>query len=290
MPNKPKIEQTSNSVITVRFDDISSGWEYWVLLRSDAHHDSPYCNRKLEKKHLEMAKERDALIMDGGDTFDAMQGKFDPRRTLEDVRPEDKVADYYGAIARHAAEDYAPYADNFVLFGKGNHETAVLDKANTCLITSLVDKLNAKRNDEWLISPGGFGGWVRFAFLANKTKRSSINMKYNHDGGGNAPVTRGAIKTNRQAVFLPDADIVWNGHNHQGYTIPIAKERLTPRGAVSRSVSWFLRTPGYKDEYGDGSSGYAVRMNSGPTPLGSIWLHFTFLYDKVSVKPIMEIE
>ena len=65
--------ETKGTVTTVRFESMSVDDEVWLLLRSDAHHDSPYCDRKLETKHLELAKERNALILDAGDTFDAMQ-------------------------------------------------------------------------------------------------------------------------------------------------------------------------------------------------------------------------
>lgn len=262
------------------------------MCMSDNHHDSPHCWRELEKKHLDMAKERDALIFFNGDLFDAMQGKMDPRRSLENVRPEDAGQDYYDRIVKHAAEDYGPYADNIALIAKGNHETAVLDKTNTDLVSNLVYRLNQEHaTDGHVIYSGFYGGWVRFMFRYNTTKRASKAMKYNHGGGGSAPVTRGVIKTNRQAVYLPDADIVWNGHNHQAYTVPIARERLTQAGRVKRDLCWFIRTPGYKDEYADGAEGYAVeRSDAGPMTNGSIWLRFYLDAHTIRVKPIPEIE
>jgi len=53
------------------------------LLRSDVHHDNPKCNQDLERKHLDEAIEYDAPIIDNGDLFCAMQGKWtsDPTRT-----------------------------------------------------------------------------------------------------------------------------------------------------------------------------------------------------------------
>lgn len=294
MPKQPTIEQNSRNVLTVRYDGIQAGWEAWVLLMSDNHHDSPHCRRDLEAKHLQDAKDRGALIMFNGDTFDAMQSKMDPRRSLDDVRPEDKGKDYFNRIVKHAAEDYGPYAEQIAMIGKGNHEMTVLDKTNTCLITSLVDKLNDGLRiggSKHRVSIGFYGGWVRFMFKYNTTKRSSVRMKYNHGSGGAAPVTRGAIQTNRQAVFLPDADVVWNGHNHQGYIIPIARERLSDRGFVKRDLCWFLRTPGYNDGYGDGAEGYAVeRSGSGPMPTGSIWLKFDLDGNRIRCRPIPEIE
>ena len=282
----PKIEQDSAEVLTIRYEDISLGWEAWVLLRSDAHHDSPYCDRKTERKHLKMAKERNALIMDAGDLFDAMQGKFDPRRTMEDVRPENKVADYYGSIVRCAAKNYAPYAENFALIGKGNHETAVLDKANTDVTSNLVFRMNSdllQNKVDHTIYAGDYEGWVRFMFKIHGRRQHSLTMKYNHGNGGNAPVTRGVIATNRQAVFL-DADIVWNGHNHQAYILPIKRQRLNNKGRMEENLMWFVRTPGYKRS----DDAYSKGKNTGPTVLGAVWLHFYLDGAFVTVKPIPE--
>ena len=292
MPKKPTIEQNSRNVLTVRYDGIQAGWEEWVLLMSDNHHDSPHCRRDLETKHLQYAKDREALILLNGDIFDAMQGKMDPRRSLDEVRPEDKGKDYFNRIVEHAADDYGPYADLIALIARGNHETAVLDKTNTDLVSNLVYRLNQEHtSDGHIVYPGFYGGWVRFMFTYNTTKRASFRMKYNHGAGGSAPVTRGTIQTNRQAVYLPDADIVWNGHNHQSYIVPIARERLSARGIVKRDLCWFVRTPGYNDGYGDGAEGYAVeRSGSGPMTNGSIWIKFFMDGDRIRCKPIPEIE
>jgi len=290
MLNKPTIKQVSRNVLNVSYENISAGWEAWVLLVSDAHHDSVYCKRDLEKKHLDMAKERGAMVFHAGDTFDAMQGKFDPRRSLSNVRPEDASVDYYNKIVDHAVEDYAPYADNIGMFAKGNHETAVLDKTNTCLISNLVKDINKHTSDGHMVYPGGYGGWIKFKFRANKTRQNSINLKYNHGSGGAAPVTRGVIQTNRQAVFLPDADVVWNGHNHQGYIMPLARERLTTTSKIIKDLCWFVRTPGYQDSYADGHEGYIVEKNSGPTPNGAIWLRFYLDGKFVRCQPLLEIE
>jgi len=58
-----------------------------IYLFSDVHFDSVMCNRKALEKHLNKAKEEDALIVLGGDWFDAMQGRFDPRSSLDELRP-----------------------------------------------------------------------------------------------------------------------------------------------------------------------------------------------------------
>ena len=270
MPNwKAK---TRNQVTTIRFDPMAAGDIVWVMLRSDAHHDSPRCKRKLEREHLDIALARDAVILDAGDTFDAMQGRFDPRRNMEDVREEDRCANYYDSIVTHAAEDYMPYAKLWAMFGKGNHEDSVVKHANTDLISNLVYRLNVEGGGN--IAVGAYAGYVRLMFTLNKTRKSSFKIRYHHGSGGAAPVTRGTIQTNRQMVFLPDADIIWNGHNHQSYTLPIKRERLTNSGRIKYDICWHVRTPGYKAEYEDGDS-YGTKLNSGPTPLGCAWLKFT---------------
>ena len=264
------IEQTSGDVTTVRFNVTDTTWEQWILLRSDAHHDSVYCDRETELLHLKKAKERNAIIFDNGDLFDAMQGKFDPRRNMDDVRPEDAGIDYYDRIVQHAYETYQPYAEQFAVIGKGNHEIAVLKNTNHCITTSLVDMM---RRDGSPVVIGDYGGWIRLLFTIHKTKRESLIIYRHHGSGGEAPVTRGVIQTNRQSVYLPDADIVWNGHNHNSYVLPISRMRISDAGKIYRDVLWHIRTPGYKDDYRRGTIGWEVERGGVPKPIGACWLN-----------------
>lgn len=268
-----QINQTAPNVLTIKIDGVSTGWEQWLLLRSDAHHDSPDCDRGLEKQHLDLALERNALILDGGDLFDGMQGRFDPRRNMDDIRPEDASIDYYDKIVDHAAEFYAPYAANWLLLGKGNHEMAVTKYTNHCLTTALARQL---REHGFTGAVGGYGGWVRITMKVHKTKRQSLNLKYFHGAGGDAPVTRGTIQTARQGLYLPDADIIWNGHSHNSFALPIARDRLSDRGVSYKDVCWHVRSPGYKDDYGDGTAGWSVERGAPPKPRGCCWLRMYY--------------
>jgi hypothetical protein len=242
------------------------------MLRSDAHQDNVNCDRKLEKAHLDKAKERGALIFDFGDTFCAMQGKYDPRKSMDELRPEDKTAKYLEAIVEHAARDYAPYAENWCMFGMGNHEGSILDRHGTSLISRLVQEMNRMDGH---IYEGGLGGWVQFFFTWHKTKRTHRNMKYHHGASAtDSPVTKGVIQTARQGVYLPDADIVVNGHNHNAYLVPQSRERINQDGTTTLDTVWFIRTPGYKDDYGDGTSGWANLKQKEPKLRGCSWLRF----------------
>jgi predicted phosphodiesterase len=259
-----------DNVISIHLDNISAGWEQYIMLVSDQHHDSPNCNRKLEKEHLDKAMEREALIFMGGDTFDAMQGKHDPRANYSHLEPFLKKDNYFDAIVDYNAEFYKPYASNIIMIGNGNHESSVLKHHNISLIDRLVKILNG---DGKHIYVGGYGGWVRFLFY-DSNQRSSLNMKYFHGAGSEAPVTKGVIQTARQAAYLPDADIVWNGHNHNEYVVAQPRERLSLKGKLYKDVQWFLRTPGYCDDYNWGSHGWAVEKGLAPKNFGCIWLKF----------------
>jgi hypothetical protein len=287
-----QIERTSGAVITVRFNNVRSDWERWILLRSDAHHDSPMCRRKAEKRHLDEMVKRDGLWMDFGDLFDAMQGKFDPRRDYSGIRKEDAETNYYDLIVEHATDFYSPYADRCLVLALGGHETATERNCGLNLTSNLAFRLHAGplANSDHRIEVGGFGGWVRFMFQIHKTVCRQLKLKWFHGAGGRAPVTKGVIQTNRQAVYLPDANIVINGHNHQSYIIPMVRERINQRGYLSKDIQWHGRIPGYKDDYGDGSGGWAVEKGFEPTPVGALWLRLWYEKDAVMHKLIPQIE
>lgn len=273
--NHYTVEPVGRNVINVKFDDIAAGWEQWVLLRSDVHHDSIHCKRDLEFAHLQKAAARQALILDFGDLFDAMQGPHDKRASYDDIRPEDVGANYFDLLVEHAAEHYAPFRDNFVLFARGNHESSVEQHSGTSLTSNLVYRMNNNgQASEHRVYPGGFGGWVKFCFKIQSTVNQSVRLKYFHGAGASAPVTKGMIETNRQASYLTNADIVVNGHNHKDYITALPRERLSEKGQVRQDTMWFVRTPGYKDEYGDGSGGWSTEKGNGPGVYGAAWLHF----------------
>jgi len=54
-----------------------------------------------------------------GDMFDVMQGRYDPRRSYDDLRPEYKTSTYLDDIVKDAADFFKPYAKNFLMIGRG---------------------------------------------------------------------------------------------------------------------------------------------------------------------------
>jgi hypothetical protein len=288
-----RVNQQHGAVTSIYYD-VFGGWEQRLFFCSDNHFDSIYCNRDVMRAHLDEAKRMDARIFFFGDFFDAMQGRYDPRRSMPELRPEySRREDYYDALVKDAADWLEPYAANIDIMADGNHELSVLKAANTNIMDRLVGELNRRTGQH--IHHGGYGGWVRFMLntvLPDGTQNphSSIKLKYYHGSGGEAPVTRGAIQTNRQAVYLPDANIIVNGHSHHSYYIPISRERLGGKGQMYFDIQHHIRTPGYKQSYGDGTTGWDITRGGVPKPIGGAWcrLYYENMQARIQIQPYIE--
>lgn len=272
--NHTEIEQVSPVVMTVRFENVKAGWEQWIMLTSDRHHDNIHSDHALERKHLELAMERDALVFDIGDLFCAMQGRGDPRGNYDDLRPENKEGKYLDTLVSTAYQFYRPYADHWAMLGMGNHESAVVKHRNTNLTDRLAAEMRKESGCE--VVNAGYKGWVRFQFCIHRTVQLSRRMYFNHGSGRGAMMSFGTLDVRRQASYLPEADIVVNGHTHDGYVVPLARERLSEANTESRDICWFLRTMTYKDEWTNKREGFSVEKSGGPKPLGCIWGRFYF--------------
>lgn len=267
-----QVSQVSPNVHEIVFPDVKAGWEQWVLLSSDRHHDNADTRWDIERRHLDLALERKAVVIDCGDLFCAMQGKYDPRASKDKCRPEHQVPDYLDALVRTAVDFYAPYAANFAVVARGNHETKMIDRAGTDLTSNLAHGLN---NRGGTCFAGGYGGWINFQFQIS-TNRRSRRLKYFHGAGGGGYATRGTLDINKQLAYVDGADIVVNGHSHDAWYVPIGRERLNSSLVIERDLVHFVRTPGYKDEYGRGAGGWWVETGKSPRPLGCAWLKFAW--------------
>jgi len=270
-----KLEEHARNVHRLCFGGIRAGWEQYVLLQSDEHWDNPKCDRALYRKHLLEAQERRAPVIKYGDFFCAMQGKYDPRSSKQDLRPEHQKTNYLDSLVETAAEEHVEFADILAVIGPGNHETSILKRHETHLTERLVEALRAR-------APGtplrctGFSGWVIFQFTIGGTQKQIFKLWFHHGYGGGGPVTKGVIQTNRRAVYVTDADVVATGHTHDQWILPITKLSLTRELHVRKGEQLHICTPGYKDDYEDGFGGWEVERGGPPKPLGGIWLHFTY--------------
>jgi len=261
-----------------------SQWEQWFLLTSDRHWDNPKSNWELQKEHLDEAKKRGAGIIDAGDWFCAMQGKYDPRSMKGDVREEHNCPEYLDALVSTASDFFAPYAENLILIGRGNHEAGILKRHETDLIERFCATMKYKTGET--VYNGGYSGFVRFHAKEerNGVSRSvgrSLILHYSHGAGGGGPVTKGVIQTNRRAVYLPDPQIVISGHIHESWKLDLVRLRLGKNGTYHDEQT-HVCLPTYKEEYKEGFEGWHVERGAPPKPIGAYWLRLFFVTNKTS--------
>ncbi|MCR4374166.1 MAG: hypothetical protein NUW22_04895 [Acidobacteria bacterium] len=260
-------------VITIKLDRV--GDSQACLLQSDVHWDNPHCKQDLFYQHLDEALARDAPVLDNGDFYCAMQGKWDKRANKNDLRPEHQRADYLDALVSTAAEKLKPYRSVLTVRGQGNHETSVARHHETNLCERLTERIKAYGNTP--VALGGYSGYVVFVVELHNGTRVPFKMHYLHGHGGGGAVTRGVIQTNRHAVYLADADIIWTGHSHDAWQVPIARVRLNQDNTkIVHSNQYHLSTPGYKEEWQDGYEGWHVERGAPPKPTGAAWLTFKY--------------
>ena len=263
------LDATSSEQATVAVLDIpDANAHQWILLRSDAHHDSTAADQEMEMRHLLEAERRGALICDIGDLFDCMNGRYDKRADREHLRPEYQHGPYLNRLIDVGYERYRRFAQRWLHMSPGNHETAVAKHNDFDLTQQLYSRL---KPDAPLLNLGRYAGYIRFHVNAFGRRSGSIVLAYHHGFGGSAPVTRGIIQTNRMAISYPDAHIVWSGHTHTEFYLSIARQRLLQTNQIARDEQIHIRSPGYKEDTTSGS-GWAVEKGFMPQSLGAWWL------------------
>lgn len=273
-----KISQPDRNVIdlTIKCAAQSAGS---IMLMSDVHFDSIKCDVPMFERHLAMAEQCKAPVIIGGDLFDAMQGHDDPRRQLDELKKEYKHENYLDLIVEDVAKTLLKYNVTYFL-GLGNHETSVQSKVNTNLIERLSQKLID--NGGHAVSMG-YWGFFRLKFLYEKgTTIWKKHLYWHHGSGAAAPITRGVLETVRQSSYLPDADVVMNGHNHQEYVLTLNRIKVNDAGVPYEEYQHFVRTPGYKKAglvSGD-RHGFDIERHPAPTTRGCVRLDWTFSKNK----------
>lgn len=261
-----QIERTNPDVLTVRHTDVSAGWEQRYLLISDVHFDSPYCDRKLLTKHLGQAKERGAGVLCIGDWFDAMQGKNDRRGSKGSLRNENKKDNYFDSLVDESAQYLEQYAQNLVMIGDGNHETAILRHNETDLAQRLCRQLDTQHV--------GYSGFVRYLFQGHTGNRTGRRLYWHHGAGGGGIVTKGVTQHSRRAASV-DADIFVSGHIHEAWVLENLMVKLSDSGRIYTATQLHVQLPTYKQEY-DLQGGYHIEKGRPPKPLGGYWLVFHY--------------
>ena len=279
-PLRWRVEAVSPLCTTIRIDLNPPERECWCLLRSDAHHDSPCTDRLMEKRHLDQARERGAMIFDGGDLFDAMGGPHDKRRSAGGVEDEDKVDDYYDRLLLRALEFYGPYAANFAVLATGNHETSVVKNAGTDLTGRLARELRERLGSP--VVRMGYRGWVKFQVNVKGTQNAGRKMYFIHGSGGGGYATKGSLQGHRRQATV-DADIIVSGHIHESLNQSRCRLFLSDGGVESIREVKHIQVPSYKNEHVK-AAGWAIEKELDPKPVGATWLKFSRINDKLIVE------
>jgi hypothetical protein len=262
------VERTAPDVLMVRDAEVTTDWERWYLLKADTHWDNPLCDRPLLERLHRQARERGARIIEAGDLFCLMQGKYDPRADKAHVRPEHQQDDYLGAVEDTAVDYFAPWADLYLQISDGNHDTAILKRHEYDILGRFCRRLGIQR--------GPYAGWILFRFEHpnGSGHRTTRRLYYHHGWGGGGPVTKGTINPSRVATYTPDADIVLYGHIHEQWLFPIERQRISDSGKRFFDRQYHIQLPTMKQEFVGG--GYHIEKGRPPKPLGAWWLRFYY--------------
>jgi hypothetical protein len=200
-----------------------------------------------------------------------MQGKWDPRGTKSDIRPEHNNIRYLDSIIETAVDFFTPYSHLITVVGYGNHETAILKRHETDVLQRFVDLLNYKNNTN--VQTGGYGGWLVINQCIRPKHRLSTKVRYFHGSGGGGIVTRGEINLTRALEMYEDFEVFAMGHIHENKCTNVARDTIEHNPACG----WFSKqkqihlmiTGTYKEEFGDGSKGWHVERGAPIKPIGS---------------------
>jgi hypothetical protein len=64
----------------------------------------------------------------------------------------------------------------------------------------------------------------------------------------------------------------------------VARERFGLHENISHDYLWFIRTPTYKDEYGDGGGGFHIERGRPPKPVGCVFGEFYYEEARINLR------
>jgi hypothetical protein len=273
---KYQVKKTGKNLFDITYDAEGglSKWEEWILLTGDRHWDNPHSNWELQIEHMDEAMKRGAGVLDVGDFFCAMQGKYDPRSSKGDLREIHQVPEYLDALVSTSVDFFSPYSANMIMIARGNHEAAIKKRHETDLIERFCSTMKYKTGHT--IHNGGYSGFVRIRVRKDgNTAGRILVIHYSHGYGGGGPVTKGVIQSNRKAVYLPDADLVISGHVHEHWQLELMRLRVG-RSSIYHDRQLHVCLPTYKEEMGTGFEGWHVEGGRPPKPQGACWMRLFF--------------
>jgi hypothetical protein len=140
-----------------------------------------------------------------------------------------------------------PYVDDIDLIGIGNHEDVLIKHYGIDALRFVLRDLNRIREERKLppIHYGSYRGFMVYRFKAGK-KISNLVIMRHHGGGGNAPVTGGAIDLYRLMTGF-DADLYFVGHKHKATYREEPIVKIKGSGAIYQKMRKAIMTPGFQE-------------------------------------------
>lgn len=276
MEIKPIKYQSNYHRFEIKADSLTE--RKYLFTFSDAHYDNPKCNRKLLHRHLDEALEKNAMIAITGDLFCLMQGKYDPRGSKSDIRPEHNKSNYLDMVINDTAEKFVKYAKNIIIISRGNHETSVSKRSETDIMERFVERLNLLAGSQ--IQIGNYTGYYTLSF-DYKGRKKTVDVGYSHGNWGGV-ITKGTLSVVRYASYMPDCDIMFSGHTHDGWIVTHPRLR---KNHIKKTVEivnqWHVKTGTYKEEFAEGK-GWAVERIAMPKYLGGCMTEFKVGFDDIT--------
>jgi hypothetical protein len=210
-------------------------------------------------------------IFINGDFYCLMMGKWDPRRSKKDIRPEHNVNNYLDAVIEDAVDWWSPYASLLTVIGYGNHETAIIKNLETDPLQRFVDLLNYKNKTS--VYTGGYGGWLVIKKQLEGNTFMTKMLKYFHGSGGGGVVTKGAINLTRALEMYENMDIFVMGHIHENSSRNDVRDAVQYNTGkhchelVQKQIHLAI-TGAYKEEYEDGFGGWHIERGAPIKPTG----------------------
>lgn len=254
-----------------------------TLQISDVHYDSMKCDRELLTKHLKEAEAKKALVVINGDLFDLMGGKYDPRSSYSDIRPEYKSATYLDDVINDAIQYFSKFKVPY-LIGRGNHETNIIKRLHSDPTERLVQGLKMMGVECMSM---GYSGYIIYSLAFSKTMRASVIQHFHHGYGGNAPRSKGILKVDLNMMQNPNADIITRGHDHNKWHVPTNVQRINQSFNIYMGEVHSVQTGSYKF-LGDGYGGWAVEKGFNQPRLGGWWIKISSTRQAKKVIKVIE--
>lgn len=217
-----------------------------LVLTSDWHIDSPWCDLDACGRVLALAERLDAAVVVVGDLFDAMARPSD-RRYAQSLLTGDTagVEDYHGALVDRAVRVLGPHARRIALLTAGNHEVAALRRDGCDLLQRTAEALRAATGHAPVVM--GYSGWLLLRLVRPGTAATRVVPVWLHHGSSGGGQSVGILEQQRMRQYVPDAAIIACGHTHDLQCVAVQRMRLHEgrgRWTVDEDLQWLVRCGG----------------------------------------------